>query len=92
MASCGDVPTKESLAAVAILREEFPKLKIRFVNVVDLMKLMPSTDTRTDLKTASSIRFSQKTGMLSSISTDTRGLYTSSRINGRIREDTRKGV
>jgi xylulose-5-phosphate/fructose-6-phosphate phosphoketolase len=44
MASCGDVPTREALAAVAILREEFPKLKVRFVNVVDLMKLMPSTE------------------------------------------------
>ncbi|MFZ5973782.1 MAG: phosphoketolase family protein [Bacillota bacterium] len=44
MASCGDVPTKEALAAVAILREEFPKLKVRFVNVVDLMKLLPSTE------------------------------------------------
>lgn len=44
MASCGDVPTREALAAVAILREEFPKLKVRFVNVVDLMKLMPATE------------------------------------------------
>ncbi|MEL7356679.1 MAG: phosphoketolase family protein [Cyanobacteria bacterium J06560_6] len=40
MACCGDIPTMESLAATAILREEFPELKVRFVNVVDLFKLM----------------------------------------------------
>ncbi|MEO0535088.1 MAG: phosphoketolase family protein [Cyanobacteria bacterium P01_A01_bin.123] len=40
MACCGDIPTMESLAATAILREEFPYLKVRFVNVVDLFKLM----------------------------------------------------
>ena len=39
MACCGDIPTMESLAATAILREEFPDLKVRFVNVVDLYKL-----------------------------------------------------
>lgn len=39
MASCGDVATKEALAATAILREEFPDLKVRFINVVDLFKL-----------------------------------------------------
>lgn len=44
MACCGDIPTKEALAATAILREEFPDIKIRFINVVDLMKLMSSTD------------------------------------------------
>ncbi|HVZ10058.1 phosphoketolase family protein [Rhodopila sp.] len=44
MASCGDVPTQESLAAVAILRERLPDLKIRFVNVVDLYKMQPSTE------------------------------------------------
>lgn len=41
MACCGDIPTMESLAATAILREEFPYLKVRFVNVVDLFKLVP---------------------------------------------------
>jgi xylulose-5-phosphate/fructose-6-phosphate phosphoketolase len=41
MASCGDVATHESLAAVALLREHCPDLKIRFVNVVDLFKLIP---------------------------------------------------
>ncbi len=41
MASAGDIPTKEALAAVVLLRENFPGLKIRFVNVVDLYKLTP---------------------------------------------------
>jgi xylulose-5-phosphate/fructose-6-phosphate phosphoketolase len=44
MASAGDIPTKESLAAVVMLREYFPNLKIRFVNVVDLYRLVPSTE------------------------------------------------
>ncbi len=39
MACCGDTPTMETLAAVMILREELPELKIRVVNVVDLMRL-----------------------------------------------------
>ncbi len=39
MACCGDVPTLETLAAVSLLREHLPELKIRVVNVVDLMKL-----------------------------------------------------
>ncbi len=43
MASCGDVPTLETLAAVSILREHLPELKIRVINVVDLMKLQPDT-------------------------------------------------
>jgi xylulose-5-phosphate/fructose-6-phosphate phosphoketolase len=41
MACAGDVPTLEVLAAVDILRQEFPELKIRVVNVVNLMKLQP---------------------------------------------------
>jgi xylulose-5-phosphate/fructose-6-phosphate phosphoketolase len=44
MASAGDVVTLEALAATAILREQFPDLKIRFVNVVDLFKLKPATE------------------------------------------------
>ena len=44
MAAAGDVPTLESLAAVAFLREELPDLKVRFVNVVDLMKLQPASE------------------------------------------------
>ena len=43
MACCGDTPTLEALAAVTILREKMPDIKIRFINVVDLMKLEPST-------------------------------------------------
>ena len=39
MACCGDTPTLEALAAVTILREHLPELKIRFINVVDLMKM-----------------------------------------------------
>jgi xylulose-5-phosphate/fructose-6-phosphate phosphoketolase len=44
MACCGDVPTLETLAAVTILREHFPELKLRVVNVVDLMKLQPASE------------------------------------------------
>src|SRR5262249_2568664 len=44
MACAGDIPTKEALAAVAMLREHFRDLKIRFINVVDLYKLLPSTE------------------------------------------------
>jgi xylulose-5-phosphate/fructose-6-phosphate phosphoketolase len=41
MACCGDVPTVETLAAVELLREHLPELKVRVINVVDLMKLQP---------------------------------------------------
>jgi len=44
MASAGDIPTQEALAAITLLRREFPDLKIRYVNVVDLFKLQPSID------------------------------------------------
>ena len=44
MACAGDVPTLETLAAVQLLREHIPDLKIRVVNVVDLMRLEPSTE------------------------------------------------
>lgn len=43
MACCGDAPTLETLAAVSILRSKLPELKIRVVNVVDLMRLQDST-------------------------------------------------
>lgn len=43
MAACGDAPTLETIAAIKILRENFPELKIRMVNVVDLMKLESNT-------------------------------------------------
>ena len=44
MACCGDVPTLETLAAVSILRGHLPELKIRVVNVVDLMRLQPQSE------------------------------------------------
>ncbi|HWI66932.1 MAG TPA: phosphoketolase family protein, partial [Nitrospiraceae bacterium] len=44
MACAGDISTKEALAAVCLLRKYFPNLKIRFVNVVDLYRLVPSTE------------------------------------------------
>jgi xylulose-5-phosphate/fructose-6-phosphate phosphoketolase len=44
MACCGDVPTLETMAAVSILREHLPDLKVRVVNVVDLMKLEPQSE------------------------------------------------
>ena len=44
MACAGDIPTLETLAAVAILRERLPELRIRVVNVVDLMRLEPDTE------------------------------------------------
>jgi xylulose-5-phosphate/fructose-6-phosphate phosphoketolase len=44
IASCGDIPTLEALAATAILRERLPDLKVRFVNVVDLMRLQPESE------------------------------------------------
>jgi xylulose-5-phosphate/fructose-6-phosphate phosphoketolase len=44
LACCGDVPTLEALAAVGILREHLPELKVRFVNVVDLMRLQPESE------------------------------------------------
>jgi xylulose-5-phosphate/fructose-6-phosphate phosphoketolase len=44
LACAGDVPTLESLAAVSILREHLPELNVRLVNVVDLMKLQPTSE------------------------------------------------
>lgn len=44
MACAGDVPTMETLAAVSILNEKLPELKIRVINIVDLMKLQPSSE------------------------------------------------
>jgi xylulose-5-phosphate/fructose-6-phosphate phosphoketolase len=50
MASCGDVSTHESLAATALLRQHLPDLKIRFVNVVDLFKLIDASEHPHGLK------------------------------------------
>ena len=44
MACAGDVPTLETLAAVQLLREHLPELKVRVINVVDLMKLQPDSE------------------------------------------------
>src|SRR5271154_2168756 len=44
MACAGDIATMEAVAAVAILKQRFPDLKIRFVNVVDLFRLMPESE------------------------------------------------
>jgi len=44
MACCGDVPTLETLAAVDLLRKHLPELKVRVVNIVNLMKLQPATE------------------------------------------------
>ena len=44
MACAGDIPTQEALAATVLLRHEFPDLKIRFVNVVDLFKMQPDSE------------------------------------------------
>jgi xylulose-5-phosphate/fructose-6-phosphate phosphoketolase len=44
IATAGDVPTLEGLAATAMLRDEFPDLKLRFINVVDLFRLHPDTE------------------------------------------------
>jgi xylulose-5-phosphate/fructose-6-phosphate phosphoketolase len=44
MACAGDIPTQEALAATVLLRHEFPDIKIRFVNVVDLFKMQPTSE------------------------------------------------
>jgi xylulose-5-phosphate/fructose-6-phosphate phosphoketolase len=44
MACAGDIPTLETVAAVALLRERFPELKVRVINVVDLMRLQPDSE------------------------------------------------
>jgi xylulose-5-phosphate/fructose-6-phosphate phosphoketolase len=44
LACCGDVPTLETLAAAALLRDHLPALKVRVVNVVDLMRLQPASE------------------------------------------------
>ena len=61
MACCGDVPTLEAMAAVSLLREHLPELKVRVVNVVDLMRLEPDPSTRTACPTPSSTRCSRWT-------------------------------
>ena len=73
MACAGDVPTLETLAAVDILRQHFPDLKMRVVNVVDLMTLQPSSEHPHGLQTRISIPFSPPTSRSSSPTTDIPG-------------------
>jgi len=61
MACCGDVPTLETLAAVQILRRHLPALRIRVVNVVDLMKLQPPQEHPHGCRTATSTSCSRPT-------------------------------
>jgi xylulose-5-phosphate/fructose-6-phosphate phosphoketolase len=61
VASAGDILTQEALAAVAILRENLPDLKIRFVNVVDLYRLQPASEHPHGYPTATSTRCSPRT-------------------------------
>jgi xylulose-5-phosphate/fructose-6-phosphate phosphoketolase len=44
LACCGDIPTLETLAASALLKQHLPELKVRVINVVDLMRLQPDTE------------------------------------------------
>jgi xylulose-5-phosphate/fructose-6-phosphate phosphoketolase len=44
LACCGDIPTLETLAAVTLIREYLPELKVRVINVVDLMRLQPESE------------------------------------------------
>ena len=77
MASAGDVPDDGGVAAVAILRENFPDLKIRFVNVVDLFKLMPNTMHPHGLNDEISTRSSRRIGQSFLTSTRTARWFTS---------------
>ena len=52
LACCGDIPTLETLAAVDLLRRHLPELRVRFVNVVDLMRLQPASEHPHGLSTA----------------------------------------
>ncbi len=61
MACCGDVPTLERLAAVELLRQHAPELKICVINVVDLMKLQPMAEHPHGLTHATSTGCSRRT-------------------------------
>ena len=73
MACCGDVPTLETLAAVELIRRHLPELKVRVVNVVNLMKLQPRSSILTVSPTVTSMPYSRRTSRSSSPSTATRG-------------------
>ena len=57
MACCGDVPTMEALAAVSLLRERVPDLRIRVVNVVDLMAFSRTRSIRMGCRMRSLTRY-----------------------------------
>jgi xylulose-5-phosphate/fructose-6-phosphate phosphoketolase len=76
MACAGDIPTLETLAAVDLLREHFPDLKVRVINIVDLMRTRMASRTRT------STRCSPRTSRSYSHITAIRGSFTDSRIGG----------
>ena len=78
MASAGDVATLEALAATAMLREAFPDLKLRFVNVVDLFKLQPATEHPHGLSDRDFDSLFTASAPSSSTSTATRGSSTAS--------------
>src|SRR5262249_4281040 len=83
LACCGDVVTMEALAAAAILRERVPDLKLRFINVVDLLSCNRRPSIRTGQQSASSTASSRPTSRSSSTSTATRGSFTGSPIASR---------
>ena len=77
MACCGDVPTLETLAAVEILHQHTPALKVRVINIVDLMRLPAAERTSARARTiATSTRSSRPTSRSSSPSTAIRGSST----------------
>ena len=76
MACCGDVPTLETLAAVDLLRKHAPDLKIRVINVVNLMKLSRRVNIRTASRITISTRCSLQISRSFSPSTVTRHLFT----------------
>ena len=78
MACAGDVPTLETLAAVSLLRKEIPDLRIRVVNVLDLMRLQPPSEHPHGLPDAEFDASSRPTGRSSSRSTATRRSFTGS--------------
>ncbi len=80
LACTGDVPTLEVLAATALLREHLPGLRVRVVNVVDLMTLEPRPSIRTGSATTPSTPSSPATGRSSSPTTATPGSSTAWRI------------
>ena len=59
MACCGDVPTMETLAAVDLIRSHLPELKVRVINVVDLMTLQPSSEHPHGLEDKSFVLFTK---------------------------------